>query len=83
MFTPSMIFWLLVPVDLFAASTGLTSDLVDDGAPAFKILFVLGVLFLIFLAIRQFWLWYWKLNAIEAHLAELVSLQRKALKGKE
>ena len=36
----------------------------------------------IFLAIRQFWLWYWKLNLIEAHLAELVDLQRKAQSGR-
>lgn len=87
MFRPSLVFWLLVPVNLFAATTGRntghTSDLVDDAAPAMMILFVLGIIFIVFLAIRQFWLWYWKLNAIEAHLAELVALQRKAIKGKE
>lgn len=82
LFRLSAFLWLLAPVNLFAASTR-ASDLVDDGAPAFTLLLVLGVLLIVFLVIRQFWLWYWKLNLIEAHLAELVSLQREAIKGKK
>jgi hypothetical protein len=50
-----------------------------------EFIFGMIVLFLIvfvFLVIRNFWLWYWKLNLIESHLAELVKLQRKAVERK-
>ncbi len=32
---------------------------------------------------RHVWLWFWKINRIEALLEELVDLQRKAIEGKE
>lgn len=44
---------------------------------------VLSVIGIVFLAIRQFWLWYFKLNLIESHLAELVRLQRKFVERKD
>lgn len=72
---------LLVPVNLFAATRGANmghaSDSSNDG------LWILLGLIVGFLAMRHVWLWFWKINRIEALLEELVDLQRKAIEGKE
>ena len=82
MFRPSVLLGLMVPANLFAAATkganmGPASDSSSEG------LWMLLGLILGFLAMRHVWLWFWKINRIEALLVELVNLQRDAIESKK